>query len=131
MAINSKQKGKRGELEAAHFLTDMGLPAYRSQQYFGAGDAADIRFQDLRLNDMLHIEVKVAEHLNVDNALDQAIRDRKQGQIPLVMHRKKRTEWKVTLNAKDFWDIYKSYYPNCLIKNVTPQNSDRAISGYW
>lgn len=110
MAINSKQKGKNGELEAAHFLSNIGIPAYRSQQYKGTGDSADIRFVEEKFNETLHTEVKRDEHLNVDKALKQAKRDAKPGQLPIVMHRKNRDEWKITLDAEDFWELYKNYW---------------------
>lgn len=34
---NSREKGKRGEREAANYLTAIGLPARRTQQYNGDG----------------------------------------------------------------------------------------------
>ena len=108
--INAKQKGKKGELEAAHFLTDLGLPAHRSQQFKGAGDAADVRFNEPKLNDVLHIEVKRDEHVNVHKALQQAMRDAAAGQIPLVMHRKNDEDWKVTLDAIMFWELWKAHW---------------------
>lgn len=107
--INSKIKGKVGELEAAHFLTDIGLPAYRSQQFKGAGDAADVRFHDPELNKMTHIEVKRNEHLNVVLALEQASRDAAEGQVPIVMHRKNKTPWMVTLTAQDYWEMFRAW----------------------
>ena len=40
---NSKQKGKRGELEVAHILQEHGYDARRTAQYCGnTGEAADV-----------------------------------------------------------------------------------------
>lgn len=104
--INSKQKGKAGELELAHRFTELGMQAYRSQQFKGAGDAADVRFTDPELNKLLHIECKRNEQLNVEQALQQAERDRFPGQYPIVCHRKNRDEWKVTIRLTDWIEIF-------------------------
>jgi len=107
MAINSKQKGKSGELELAHLFTSYGLTARRSQQFKGTGESADVVFDNPELNKMLHIECKRDEHLNVEKALQQAERDRAFGQTPIVCHRKNKEDWKVTLRFADFMEIYK------------------------
>ena len=41
MALNSKQKGKAGELELAHILKDYGYDTRRGQQYCGADAKAN------------------------------------------------------------------------------------------
>lgn len=102
--VNSRQKGKRAEREAAHFLTDMGFSASRGQQYKGGSDSADVVLNHI-LNDYIHIEVKMQESLNVEKALQQAIRDSASKKLPIVMHRKKREEWKITLQAHQFWKL--------------------------
>jgi len=41
--INSKKKGKTGELELAHRLKDYGFDARRTQQFCGkGGESADV-----------------------------------------------------------------------------------------
>ena len=73
MSINSKQKGKRGELEVARLFRDAGFStAERTAQYCGNNPegAADVRGVP-----GIHIEVKRVEHLNIDDALDQSRRD--------------------------------------------------------
>lgn len=43
MAINSKIKGKKGELELSHLLREYGFDTHRSSQYCGkGGESADI-----------------------------------------------------------------------------------------
>lgn len=100
--INSKQKGKKGELELAHYLTDRGFEARRGQQYSGTPDSPDIICESLS---KYHIECKRVEKLNIDNAMHQAIEDSGKDQIPVVMHRKNREDWKVTMLLDDFLDL--------------------------
>ena len=68
---NSRAKGKAGELEFARLCRSRGYEVRRTAQYCGkTGDAADC----VGLPG-IHIEVKRVEHLNIDDALDQARRD--------------------------------------------------------
>lgn len=102
MSINSKQKGKRGELELANYLKTKGLSARRGQQYSGSPDSPDVICTDWP---DIHIEVKRSEKLNIENALQQSITDSGDNQIPIVVHRRNRENWKVTLSLDDFIDI--------------------------
>lgn len=53
---NSRQKGKRGELAAAHYLRSLGFSsARRGVQYSGGPDSPDIVCDELK---GVHIEVK-------------------------------------------------------------------------
>lgn len=100
MMINSKRKGKVGELELVNILKDRGLTARRTQQYSGTDGTSDVICEEL--NDF-HIEVKRDERLNVQKALTQAEND-STDKIPIVAHRKNREKWKVTLYLDDFLD---------------------------
>lgn len=104
MAPNGRQKGKRGELEVARILRDYGYrKCRRGQQYCGInGDADVIGIPGL------HIECKRVEKLNIDDALEQSIRDAKDGELPVVMHRKNRKPWKVTLELDEFMKLLKA-----------------------
>lgn len=119
MSINSREKGKRAELQLAHILTGYGYESRRNQQFSGANGDADV----VGLPG-IHIECKHVEKLNIDKALQQSIRDNyadelRQGidLIPVVMHRsnddrkKDSTKgvWKVTLTLKDFMKIYQAW----------------------
>lgn len=96
--MNSRAKGKRGELALVRRLRDLGYNVRRGQQYCGAnGDA------DLVGIPGVHIECKWVEHLNIRDAMDQSIRDAKPGEIPHVFHKKNGTDWLVTLTI-DGWD---------------------------
>ena len=102
--MNSKQKGKRGELALVHKLNDMGFRVRRSQQYSGANHDADVVGID-----ELHIECKYTAdgHGLTYEWIEQAIRDKEEGKIPVVMHKKvskksKGNPWLVTMTLDDF-----------------------------
>ena len=59
--INSRAKGKRGELEAVKFLRSLGFIARRGQQYQGGSDSADVEVDELP---HVHIEVKWGYPIN-------------------------------------------------------------------
>ena len=102
--MNSKRKGKEGELQLAKELRLLGYDARRSQQFAGInGDA------DLVGLPKVHIECKRTERLNIYDAYAQSRHDARPGEIPVVMHKKNRHEWMVTLNLVDFIDIYKEW----------------------
>ena len=98
--MNSRQKGKRGELEAAHVLKEYGVDARRGQQYAGINGDADVVGLD-----GYHIEVKRNEQLNLEEAVKQSVRDARENETPIVMHRKNRGEWLVTLRIDDFMHL--------------------------
>lgn len=103
--INSKNKGASGERELANLLKDYGFEdARRGQQYCGANGDADVVGLE-----GVHIECKRVEKLNLDKAYEQAMNDAKEEEMPVVIHRKNRQEWKVTLSLDDFITLYKSY----------------------
>lgn len=95
--MNSRNKGKRGELEWSHVLRDMfGLTARRGQQFSGSPESPDVvgGFPGT------HCEVKRVERLNIDAAVDQALADCG-SDIPYVAHRRNRRDWLVTIRAVD------------------------------
>lgn len=101
--MNSREKGAAGERELAGILKKYGYDCRRGQQYCGInGDADVIGIPGL------HIECKRVEKLNIDDALEQSIRDAKDGELPVVMHRKSRKPWKVTLELDEFMKLLKA-----------------------
>lgn len=100
--INSKQKGKNGELEISHILKERGFECRRTAQYNGKeqGSLADVIGLD-----GIHIEVKRVERLNINTAMEQAIRDCKDD-IPTVWHRRNNKPWYVTMRLEDWIDMY-------------------------
>ena len=95
--MNSRQKGKRGELELAAVLRAHGYSARRGQQYAGANGDADV----VGLPGV-HIECKRVERLNLDAAMAQAVRDARDGELPVVAHRRSRQPWLVTMRLEDW-----------------------------
>ncbi len=92
--INSRAKGKRGELEASKFIEAFGFKCRRSQQFSGQEGNGDLKHNIPGV----HIEVKYVERLNVYEALAQAERDC-QGNTPIVLHRRSRGQWYASLPA--------------------------------
>lgn len=101
--MNSREKGAAGERELAGILKKYGYDCRRGQQYCGINGDADV----LGIPG-LHIECKRVEKLNIDDALEQSIRDAKDGELPVVMHRKNRKPWKVTLELDEFMKLLKA-----------------------
>ena len=83
MAKNSRTKGKVGELEVAALLRDYGFEARRGQQFSGGSDSPDV----VHSIPNVHLEVKRVEAFSLYPALEQADRDRDNGEIPVVFHR--------------------------------------------
>lgn len=85
MAINSRSKGKNGELELAKVLREAGFPlAARGQQFKGSADSPDIVGIP-----GVHVENKRTEKLSLYDALDQSVRDAgDSGRVPIVVHRR-------------------------------------------
>jgi len=102
MKINSKDKGARGERELANKLKEYGYDCRRGQQYCGANGDADVVGLD-----GVHIEVKRTERLSLYDALAQAKHDAREGEMPVVMHRKNNCEWVVIQPLEDWIELYK------------------------
>jgi hypothetical protein len=99
--LNSNQKGKRGEREAAQFLANEGFPARRGQQFAGGTDSPDIICETLP---GIHFEVKRVERGNPYDWVSQAQRDAGY-KLPVVLHRRNDHEWLAIMPAKDFFRI--------------------------
>ena len=105
MAINSKQKGKRFELQLAAKLREYGYKARRTNQYCGnTGDASDV----VGLPG-LHIEAKHQETMRLYDWMDQAKRDAKGQKLPAVFHKKNNAPILVTMEMDDFMEIYREW----------------------
>ena len=107
VAVNSRAKGVRGELELRNIFREHGYDARRGQQYCGiSGDADVVGLPGI------HVESKWVERLNIRDAMAQSIHDARYGEIPTVMHKKNHCEWLVTLRLEDFMDIYREWEVN-------------------
>ena len=96
--INSKRKGSQGERDIAAILREHGYAdARRGQQYAGHNGDPDV----IGLPGF-HLEVKRVERLNLDAAFEQSVRDARDGEIPVVVHRRNRKPWMITMRLDDF-----------------------------
>lgn len=102
--MNSNAKGIEGERELAREFRKYGYETRRGQQYCGANGDADVVGVP-----GLHIECKRVEKLNLDKAMTQAVSDARDGEIPVVIHRKNRQRWQVTMSFDDFMCLWKAF----------------------
>lgn len=100
--VNSKRKGAVGEREFANLCKDHGFDVRRTAQY--NGKELDSKADVIGLEG-IHAEVKRVERLNVENAIEQAVRDCKEG-LPTVFHRKNGKEWLVSMRFEDWIKLY-------------------------
>lgn len=102
--VNIRTKGQNGEREAIRLLTDwatqvtdsLGLPPVvltrNLEQPRGGG-------YDLTGIDWLAVEIKRHENLQVSQWWKQAVKQAKDHQIPFLMYRQNRTQWRFRLLA--------------------------------
>ena len=109
--MNSRRKGKEGELALVRKLKEYGYDVRRSQQYAGINSDADVVGID-----HLHIECKYTAngHGKTYEWIEQAVRDKKYDEIPVVMHKKvsqeyRGNEWLVTMSLDDFMKMWREY----------------------
>lgn len=107
MAINSKNKGKNGELEFVRLCRAEGYDTvHRTAQYRGnTGQAGDVEGLE-----GIHVEVKRNERLNILEAMEQSVRDCEasgKGETPIVAHRKNNSPWLITMRAEDWFSMYR------------------------
>jgi hypothetical protein len=94
--MNSRTKGKRGELEAAKAWTaEVGGEARRGQQFHGGADSPDVVCEQ-----HVHLEVKRTERGNPYDWIDQAVADAGE-KVPVVLHRRNAREWLLIVRLTD------------------------------
>ncbi len=104
--MNSNQKGKRGEREAAAFLREHGFAAAkRGQQFHGGPESADVD----GVPDW-HLEIKRTERLQLRDAVAQAAGDAG-GKRWAVLHRWNNGKWLAVLLAEDWLDLVRDSLP--------------------
>ena len=98
--MNSKQKGKRGELEAVKILKELGIGnPRRSQQYSGVAGSSDLVGVP-----GIAIEVKRQERASYSHLVDWVAQSEiaaADDETPIVLHRKTRSDWLVTTKASN------------------------------
>ncbi len=100
--VNSKNKGARGEREAAEAMASvLGVPLRRTQQFKGTPQSADIEGDEVI---GLHLEVKRTERLSVYPTLDQAESDAGEN-CPVVLHRRNGKRWVAIMYLNDLVEV--------------------------
>lgn len=105
MPINSRAKGKVGELEVAELMRKHGFDARRGQQFAGGGDSPDV------VHNMtgFHVEVKRTDRLALWDAYKQAHRDKKPSEDAVIFHRANGKPWVVVMDAEKFLALMVKY----------------------
>lgn len=100
MPINSRQKGKRGELDLCHSLTSVlgWSGTRRAQQFNGNAGHADVMIPQLP---RVFPECKLVNKLNLSLTMKVAV-EQCRGLIPVIFHRRDREEWMVTVRLSDW-----------------------------
>jgi hypothetical protein len=108
MPINSRRKGKQGELEFAEVLRENGFPsARRGCQFKGGPDSPDIDCVELP---HVHFEVKRTEKGNPYDWLQQAREDcPDSARIPVVAHRRNGHDWIAILDMRTFLELLREH----------------------
>lgn len=101
MSKRSRDKGKVGEREWANWLKERGLTARRGQQFQGSPTSPDVECDELH---DIHFEVKRCERLVLASSMQQAIADAG-NKVPVLVHRKNRTDWVVIMRAEDWLEM--------------------------
>lgn len=118
MALNSRRKGKVGELEAAQFLREtFGWTTRRAQQHAGTQDTADLRVEQ---TPQLWWEVKRHERLNVPKTMKIALAQAGR-RTAILMHRPSRSEWLLTIRVVDLPVLVHAFETAQVVPVATPQ----------
>jgi len=113
MGLRSRNKGKRGEREAAAEISRvLRTEARRGCQYNGSDESPDI-ITDI---ENLHFEVKRSEVFRLYDALDQAMRDAN-SRIPVVLHRSNRRPWVAIVRLDDLPQLAVTVYLSLAANN--------------
>lgn len=105
MSINSRTKGKVGELEAVALLRGVGFEARRGQQFSGGNDSPDV----IHNIPGMHLEIKRSERLNLYKAMDQANNDKRPTEDAIVLHRANKRRWVAIIDAEVLLKLFKDY----------------------
>ena len=107
--LNSRNKGNEGEREWKDLLNKTFGTKYARTPCSGGldlkGDVRRTYFSKKSIIDEFHWEAKRVELINIHKCLDQSIRDARAYSVPVVAHRRNHDYWKITLQAKDFFNI--------------------------
>lgn len=106
MSLNSKRKGKRGELLWRDELNAAGYTGSKRDGQQGNGGSAEHPDVVAPAMPHTHWEVKFTESLNVRKAIKQAMDDSNgSGKMPVVAWKKNNADWLVTMRAVDWFKL--------------------------
>ena len=118
MGSMSRQKGKRGEREAAAAIqAALKIDARRGQQFSGSEESPDV----VTSLDKIHIEVKRTESLRMWDALSQAESD-SGSKLPVVLHRKNKKRWVAICYLDDLLEVSSEIYSKCVLTEINTEN---------
>ena len=102
MGRSQRQKGKRGEREAAAELgAILGVAARRGVQYQGGPESPDVVLDGVPI----HVEAKRTERLSLWAAVEQAKADAPEGSVPIVWHKCNRRPSVVIVETDRLWEL--------------------------
>jgi hypothetical protein len=118
----SRQKGKRGEREAANELAALlGVNARRGVQYQGGPDSPDVVLDGVNI----HVECKRTERLDLYAAITQA-RDECGDKVPIVWHRRNNHDSVVIIETSKLLDVCQAIMAVAVLQNAALQNATHA-----
>ena len=108
MGKMSREKGKRFERVLAAKLREYGYDCHRGQQYCGANGDADVVGLP-----HIHIEAKHQERMLLYDWMTQAKSDARDGEMPVVFHKKNNAAILVTMELDDWIELYREWEAGC------------------
>jgi len=131
--VNAKQKGKRVELEIAHWLGQFGLEARRTQQFNGAEGLSDVVCEQLR---DWHIEVKGTASPTLPKSIlakwyAQIFRDCPVDQKPVIFNKANGKDI-VAIVPLGVWKVIRPvndtiYFSTCVEDSINPSEQLNTI----
>lgn len=98
MGRSQRAKGNRGELEVVHILNEHGIDSRRGNVFYREPDIMD--------DTEIHWEVKRCEKTEIGKWYRQSC-EQGRGKIPVVVHRRSREDWMITMKFEDFLRLWK------------------------
>ena len=99
MSRSQRDKGANAEREVVTILREYGIDARRGQVFNHE--------PDIVTNTKLHIEVKRQETLRINDWWKQSESASDEDEIPTVIFRRSREDWKIMLSLADFLSLVK------------------------
>jgi hypothetical protein len=110
-----REKGKRYERHVASLFREYGFEAHRGVQYQGGPGSPDVVLGC----GGLHIEAKHVNKLNIQNAMDQSVRDSGEDELPCVIHHRDDCDDLVTMRFHDWVKLFVEYSASMALREVS------------